>query len=263
MITEDPYTKLAVQGRSLGLHPIIDAHAHLGPAPDFPIIQWGAEHLLKSMDTLGIDVVAVSSIPGFLGDAENGNELAANAINRWPDRFWGYVTIDIGYPERIADQLENGLSKGFRGIKIWSYGMRPGFPYDHENYREVFLFAAHHRLPILAHVFGPELNQLEPAIEEFKGIRWILAHVGSADLAGYKRLAATFPNVFLETCLSKSQNGLVEHLVKEGFEDKVIWGSDAPFLNQPSQLGRIVFADLSADIKKKLLYRNAKKALGL
>jgi len=43
----------------------------------------------------------------------------------------------------------------------------------------------------------------------------------------------------------------------------VIWGSDAVFLNQASQLGRVLFAQIPVEAKRKILGLNARKVLGL
>ena len=69
--------------------------------------------------------------------------------------------------------------------------------------------------------------------------------------------------MYLELCLSACPRGLVEQLVAAGLEDKIIWGSDAVFLDQASQLGRVLFADISPEAKRKILGRNAQKALGM
>jgi predicted TIM-barrel fold metal-dependent hydrolase len=93
-------------------------------------------------------------------------------------------------------------------------------------------------------------------------VRWLLAHVGSAELEKYMRFARTYPRVYLELCLSSCPRGLVEHLVASGLEDKVIWGSDCVFLDQASQLGRVLFAQIPEQAKRKLLGQNAARALG-
>ena len=97
------------------------------------------------------------------------------AIERAPQRFFGYATADIGYPERILPELERCLNLGFKGIKIWSRGDIPGLPYDHPNYQKIFDFAEANRLPVLAHTWGGELDQLRPAIERFSNINWVVS----------------------------------------------------------------------------------------
>jgi predicted TIM-barrel fold metal-dependent hydrolase len=127
----------------------------------------------------------------------------------------------------------------------------------------VFAHANAHALPVLAHVFGAELDELEPHIKAFPHVRWLLAHIGSARLEDYMRFARDYPSVWVELCLSSCPRGLIEHLVAAGLEDKVVWGSDAVFLDQASQLGRVLFAQIPVTAKRKILGLNAATVLGL
>lgn len=250
-------------GQPLHDEVVIDTHGHLGHSPDFPIARSTAAALVASMDRQGIQLTCISSIQAIHGDAEQGNALVSAAVRAYPDRLFGYLVVDSGYPEKIAAQLAGGRAAGFRGVKVWSYGARPGLPYNHPNYEPVFAFANAHALPVLAHVFGPELDELEGYIKKYPRIRWLLAHIGSAELEKYMRFAREYPTVWVELCLSSCPRGLIEHLVAAGLEDKVLWGSDAVFLDQASQLGRVLFAQIPVSAKRKILGLNARRALGL
>ncbi|HIJ72758.1 MAG TPA: amidohydrolase family protein [Candidatus Hydrogenedentes bacterium] len=264
MTTGDRFVEKALEGEPIDQCTVIDIHGHIGPeAPDFPIADPGLEAMIASMDRMGIDLACVSGLPGLFGDAARGNRLVQNALERYPDRFWGYITVDIGYPKRIYPELERRLEVGFRGIKIWSTGLRPGLPYDHPNYEGVFDFANVHRLPVLAHTWGDELDQLEPAIQRSTNVHWLLAHAGAQQVEKYVRFARTYPNVFLELAWSKCPRGLVEYFVDEGLADNVVWGSDATFLDAAQQLGRVLFAKISPRDKQKILGENAHRALRL
>jgi len=263
MSAPDVFQAAGRAGRPIAGELVIDAHAHFGHGPDFPIIRPTAQAVVASMDRLGIRMTCVSSIPAIFGDAEHGNALVADGIRAFPDRIFGYLVVDVGYPEKVAAQLAGGRAAGFRGVKVWSYGARPGLPYNHPNYEPVFAYANEHAMPVLAHVFGPELDELEGHIKRFPRIRWLLAHIGSAELEKYMRFAREFPTVYVELCFSACPRGLVEHLVAAGLENKVIWGSDVVFMDQASQLGRVLFAQISPAAKRKILGLNATKALGL
>lgn len=262
-MSPDPFFAAARSGRPVEGRQVIDSHTHLGHGPDFPLIRPTPEALVASMDRLGIAFSCVSAIPAIYGDAEHGNSLVEQALREHPGRFFGYFVSDVGYPEKAARQLESAVARGFRGLKVWSYGARPGLPYDHPNYDQLFDFANRHRMPVLAHVFGPEMDELAGRFERFPDIRWLLAHVGSAEWDKYIRAARRYPSVFVELCLSSCPRGLVEQLVAEGLEDKTVWGSDAPFLDQASQFGRVAFAQIPLAAKRKILRDNALRVLGV
>jgi uncharacterized protein len=259
----DPFVVQAMAGTPITACEIIDAHGHLGECPNFPLPDSSAASLVISMDRLGIRCTGVSSLPAIFGEAERGNRVVEAALREFPDRFFGYMVADTGYPERILPELQRCLEAGFRAIKIWSYGAKPGLPYDHPNYSLVFEFAQSHRLPVLAHTWGVELDQLQPAIETYPAITWLLAHTASTQKEKYIRFGQQYPNVYLELCYSPCPRGLIEKLVEEGLVEKLIFGSDSVFMGTAQQLGRLLFAQISPQDKTKILGLNARRALGI
>lgn len=261
--TGDPLIQQALAGVPITACEIIDAHGHLGECPNFPLPDSSAASMVRSMDRLGIRCTGVSSLPAIFGDAVRGNRMVEEALREFPDRFFGYMVADTGYPERILPELERCLETGFRGIKIWSYGAKPGLPYDHPNYQPVFEFAQTHRLPVLAHTWGAELDQLQPAIEKFPDVTWLLAHTASSHKEKYIHFGRLYPNVYLELCYSPSPRGLIENLVGEGLAEKLVFGSDCVFMSTAQQLGRVLFAKISTQEKALILGLNARRALGI
>ncbi len=260
---QDVFADDARHGRPIDRCLVIDAHGHLGEAPNFPYPDSAAASLIRAMDRLGIQMTCVSSTPAIFGDARRGNQIVAQAMREHPGRIFGYMVADVGYPELIAPEMERCLAAGFRGVKIWSYGAKPGLPYDHPNYTPVFEFANAHRLPVLAHTWGAELDQLEPAIRAYPNITWLMAHTASSQKDKYVRFGLEYPNVFLELCFSPCPRGLVEELVDRGLSGKLIFGSDCIFMSATQQIGRVLFAQISPEDKTKILGLNARRALGL
>jgi predicted TIM-barrel fold metal-dependent hydrolase len=259
----DLFTQKARAGLPIDHCLVIDAHGHLGDLPSFPLVDTSFEAVVASMDRLGIDLFCVSAMPAIFGDAARGNRIVEAALRAYPDRFFGYMVADAGYPAKIMPELERCLAAGFRGVKVWSYGAKPGLRYDHPNYRPIFEFAHANHLPVLAHTWGEELDQLEPAINEFPNINWLMAHTFSSQKEKYLRFGKEYPTVYLELCFSPCPRGLVEELVAEGLVDKTLFGSDAIFMGAPQQIGRVLFAQIPPQDKEKILGLNAVRALRL
>jgi predicted TIM-barrel fold metal-dependent hydrolase len=53
--------------------------------------------------------------------------------------------------------------------------------------------------------------------------------------------------------------GNVEYFVANVPTEKILFGSDMPFLNLGQQVGKVLFARISDDAKRKLLSTNARK----
>jgi hypothetical protein len=258
----DAFTERAFAGRPLDHCLVVDAHGHLGDNPNTPIPDTSLETLIAGMDRMGIDVFCCSAIPAIYNQARLGNDVVIRAVQRYPHRIFGYMCADIGYPGRVLPELERCLAAGLRGIKIYSHSIHPGFAYDNPVFAPVLEFAQVHSLPLLAHTFSvKELGDLEPCFSRYDRVRFILAHTGSCGADPYIRLAKTYPNVYLETCLSVCPRGLIERLVAEAVTERVLWGSDQVFMDASQQLGRVVFARISEADKRKILGENAARVL--
>lgn len=260
--SDDYFTACGKTGMPLADCLVIDAHGHLGQNTSFPFVNSTPESLVKAMDRLGIDRVYVSSILAVFGMDRLGNDQVLDAVRCYPNRLCGYMALNVGYADTILPEMDRCYAAGFRAVKIWSYGARKGLPYDHPNYEIIFRFASERGLPILAHTWGAELDQLKNAFKKYDRINWILAHTGSNDLPKYIRVANEYAHVFLETCLSSCPRGLIEHLVSEVPLAKIIWGSDQLFMNAAHQLGRVLFAKITPEQKRAIVGENAARVLG-
>jgi len=260
---QDYFSDCAHAGRTITDRPVIDAHAHIGCMSSIAHLDASAESLIQVMDRIGIDRTCLSSYWAFLGYTAQGNNELIDAVQRHPDRLFGYMSVSVGYPEVIAPELQRCYEAGLRAVKIWSYGDRPGLPYDHPHYEIVFDFANEHHLPVLAHTWGAELDHLDRAFQKYPHINWLLAHVGTADLPKYIRVANDYDHVYVETCFSRCPRGLLETLVDKVPLIKIIWGSDVPFLTSTHQIGRVLLARISESAKSAILFHNAVNALRL
>jgi hypothetical protein len=242
---------------------VIDVHTHIGPCHGIPIPDSSIEALIAQMDLLGIDLAYVSGLPAVMGVADKmGNDMVLDAMGRYRDRIRGYMALNVASPDTILPEMQRCYDAGMGAVKIYSYGLREGLQYNHPTYEIIFEFADAHSLPVLAHTWGDELDQLEQSFQKYPHIRWLLAHTGSKDLPKYIKVAKEFENVYLETCFSACPRGLFEKLVSEVPLYKIVWGSDQLFISATHQLGRVLFAQLSSEQKQAILGANAATLFG-
>ena len=252
---QDYFVTCGQMGKPLSDCLVIDAHAHIGPVPMFPVLDSGIETLIGEMDRLGIDRSYVSGLPAVFCLADRaGNDLVIDAMNRYPDRIRGYMALNTTQANTILPEMRRCYSLGIRAVKIYSNG---GLRYDHPVYKTIFEFADEHSLPIMAHTWGDELDHLAEPIQEYSNIRWLLAHTGAKDLPKYIRLANEFGHVYLETSFSGCPRGLFEELVGKVPLHKIIWGSDQIFMSARNQIGRVLFSQILPQQKQTILGANA------
>lgn len=256
----DRYMEAGWQGAPIDFHFVMDTHAHLGQNEPFIIIDSSSESMLACKDRMGIDLTALSSLPSTIGGWTRGNDQVIDAVQKYPDRFYGYITINAHDPKSVLPECERCWDGGCRGLKLHT-GQGPN--YDHPAIQPALEFANDKGCPILCHVWGTELDHMEPLMRQYHNSTWILAHAGCTEREKYARVALAHDNAVIETCYSRCPKGLVEYFIDQGLEDKTIWGSDANFYASTHQFGRVLFAEVSEDVKKKLLCDNARRVFQL
>jgi predicted TIM-barrel fold metal-dependent hydrolase len=258
---------IAALARPLEGELVIDSHCHMGPYFNFHIPDNDAGSMVEVMDRLGVKMACTSPHVGITPDFRMGNDMAAKAMRDYPGRFFGYITLNGSYPEEIPGEIERCYSMGMRGFKL--HPSLHGYPADGENLKPMWEFANERVLPVLSHTWAGD-RTCSPSIlgklaEQYPNVPVILGHSGGT-LAGYDEsieVAKKRENVFLETCCSSVLYGTIERFVREVSADKILFGSDMPFVNANAQIGKILYARISDEDKRKILGLNMARIIEL
>jgi predicted TIM-barrel fold metal-dependent hydrolase len=246
---------------------VIDAHCHVMGDGEMTsgglVMRHGdASGQLELSERCGIDLTAMMSWQGPVsGDPVAGNALMATLVSRHPNDLVGLVSIDplqqtevemVTAIERLTESLP------FPGIK--PYFPRNAIHYHAEEYSLVWELANQYKLYTLLHT-----NQTAAAVDgvvelakRYPDVSFLFAHVGGC--WNYAELCAAaaqqVPNVYCELTLTPVLNGVVEFLVENAGQDRVLFGTDAPMRDPRPQLGWVVHSRLSTEAKKDVLGRN-------
>jgi len=260
--------ELALLGRALEGETVIDCHGHLGPWFAFHVPMGSARGMIVTMDRLGIGRVIVSAHAAIGPDYALGNELADQATVYYPGRLFAYVGVNPNYPsEEMRAELEKHLSKpGFVGIKMHPDVHR--YRANGEGYR-VAWEAAHERgLPILSHTWhGSSFSapgMFRDLARDYSGAKIILGHSGGSTEghAESAKVAGECANVYLDICGSQHFYGSLERVVANVGAERILFGTDLPFLDPRGQLGRVLFSTISDDDKRLILGLNSLRVFG-
>lgn len=244
---------------------IIDAHAHMGKWFNFPIYgDPSAKGMVRLMDRLGVSKCLVSAHLSIGPDFHEGNEIILKAMQDFPGRFLGMCTINPNYPQEMLQELELRFRQGFIGIKI--HPSTHNYPVGGKNYCPVWEFAQEKKAIVLSHTWydgicSPRL--FAGIAEKYPALRILLGHSGGV-YQGYEEaieVAAKYENVYLEICGSEFSGYWLEQMVSKTSPDKVIYGTDFPFHDPRITFGRVLFAPLSDEVKKKILGLNIERIL--
>jgi predicted TIM-barrel fold metal-dependent hydrolase len=94
--------------------------------------------------------------------------------------------------------------------------------------------------------------------KKYPNVRWVVVHTGSSfsfarEVAGIMKAHG---NVWAELTYSTVTNGLIEWLVSEVGDQRVLFGTDAPMRDPRPQFGWVVWADLPVESRRRILGAN-------
>ena len=245
---------------------VIDAHAHLGAYFNFYIPRPNAATMVTTMDRLGVAQACICSIPACGADVPRGNDMTAAAVRAYPDRFVGYASVNPHYPERVLPELERSFDQlGLSMIKLHPSIVE--YPISGPAYEPVWRFASERHTVVLSHSWSGESNcspkQFEPLAKAYPDVIFILGHSGGTP-AGYAEAidaALEYPNIYLDICRSAMSRVWVERIVTKAGPDRVLWGTDFPFLDPVYLIGRLACTTLSDEAKRKVFGESMEKLL--
>ncbi|NLW49933.1 MAG: amidohydrolase family protein [Candidatus Brocadiaceae bacterium] len=245
--------------RPLPLDGIVDMHIHLGSWAAFAMPGNDADSMVRQMDRVGVAVAVCSHQACMTPEVAYGNDQVLEAMRRHPGRILGYASA---YPVNDTlgiDEIRRCLDAGMVGVKMHNANR---IPYTAERYTPIWRLANERRLPVLLHTWGG-LGAHERLFEEYTDCPILLAHSGSTRADDYVPWAVRYPHVYLDLEFSGCPNGLVECLVRRASAEKIVFGSDMPWMPLGQQIGRVVFADIAEEQKRAILVDNARRILGL
>ena len=238
---------------------IIDCHCHAGKGDgltgpwdtDAPLDnynKWAAE--------AGIDKTVLFA--AFNSDFKLANYGVAKIVNAATDKYFGFAfvnaTKDAGRVFQMVSTAVNDY--GFCGIKVHRY-------YSSIS-REVCETARKFHLPILYDVMG-EIAHIDLFATEYPDVSFIIPHLGSfaddwkAQLAFLSPLER-LPNVYTDFS-GVRRFDLIESAFKRAGANKILFGSDGPWIHPGLELGKIYALHPDETSLSKMLSRNFLKLI--
>lgn len=239
---------------------IIDCHCHAGKgdgltgpwdtaAPLGRYLRWAEEY------GIGHTVLFAA----FHSDYAIANREVAGIVARNRARFTGFAFL---HPDRdrgrVHRMVETAVTRyGFRGIKVHRH--------DGRITREICESARAFGLPVLYDVMG-EVSVVHLLAAEYPDVRFIVPHLGSfADdwraQAALIPMLARYPNLFTDTSGVRRFELLQDALARAGPE-KVLFGSDGPWLHPGVELEKVRALRLSSEGEKLVLGGNLLRLIG-
>ncbi|MBR5914584.1 MAG: amidohydrolase [Selenomonadaceae bacterium] len=244
--------------------------------------------LMASMKKFGVDVSVILPVATKPEQVIKINDRATQINENFSEV--GIISFASIHPdfEGYAVELSRLKNLGFKGIKV--HPVYQGTDIDDKNFLRIFYRAAELDLIVLTHagldIGYPGVVRCTPkmsrhVVEEVGDFKFILAHMG-----GWKswdevlnELADT--NIFMDTSFSTGKIPALDDgyynanelnlldaenfmkLYKTFGADKILFGTDSPWMSPNMPMDFIKSLPISEDDKNKILGRNAEELLTL
>jgi predicted TIM-barrel fold metal-dependent hydrolase len=245
---------------------VIDCHGHLGDWPLTHMPKSSLPETIETMDRLGIDQLCLSSFLACFCDFRRGNDALAAAIEQHPDRLIGQIVVNPNYPEEVLPELERWEKHpGMRMVKI--HPVCHDYPADGPGYRDLWEYAGENRMVVITHTWESDKNCAPELLAKVAGehpdARIILAHAGGTQAGCQQAIRAIseHANLYLDTATSQLHFGMIERFARDVGTERVLFGSDIPLLEPAAPLGRVAYARISEEAKRKILGLNVQQLL--
>lgn len=253
---------------------IVDAHAHLGPWPRFSVAERSLDGYISLMDHLGIGKAIISHHAGLAGLMQLAADESQKAFDQSGGRVLSYLVFDPNRPDESLSLIQQAAAKPhFAGVKL--HPTQHNCPADDDRYRPAWEFAVQVKCPLLAHTWDrspehPAQNHsfpdlFERYLAEFPDVRFIFGHAGGRwnGFAACLEIVKKCPNTCLDITGDGFMLGRIEHFVREVGAERILFGSDAPWIDPRIPLGEVLGADISEVERESILGGNATRLFNL
>ncbi len=239
------------------------------------------EEMLRRMDAAGIErsfLIAAKVGPLLHKSSYHvPYELVAEAVNRYPDRFYGLAGLDPTEGMDGVRQLEKAVREdGFIGAHFYPHWFE--LAPDHARWYPFYAKCVELDIPVQLQVGQSMLYDpnhrlrsvgrpitLDSVACDFPELKLIGIHVGIPWTDEMIAMAWKHPNVYIGTDAHSPKywpDSLVKYINSYG-QDKVIFGTDFPILDFERTRAEIDALNLRPVTKRKLMRDNVLRIYGL
>ena len=242
---------------------ILDFHAHFHHVPAEP------KALRAEAQRLSVGKLCVSNVSSYIpapDEVRRLNAMVYEGCQIDPDLYIPFTYVNPLHGPQAIDMLEDGLTHGMQGIKLWVSVWA-----DDPSLDDIAQWAIAHDVPIMHHSWikwngtlpsESQAHQIARLGERFPDLKLVMAHMGGDWEYGVKAIRHC-ESIGVDTSGSYGDAGVIEFCVNELGEDRVYFGSDVPGVDWAFTLAKVSRAKISDTAKEKILGGNAAAILGL
>jgi predicted TIM-barrel fold metal-dependent hydrolase len=232
---------------------LVDAHAHLGEGLFGQHLD--APSLLQSMDEAGVSWAVVSPLKPTSYHFGPENDRIAAAVAAHPDRLVGFARVDPWQGTAAVAEARRAFDLGLAGLFLHPFEEQ--FAANDERVHPLMALLEERGLPLVIAGGFPGFShpsQIGDLARQFPQVTIIATHGGQLNISGLLladagRMLRANSNVLMETS-GIYREDFIEDTVKELGAERVVFGSNAPYMDLGFEALRVRLAHLSDDEKE-------------
>ncbi|MFZ2102200.1 MAG: amidohydrolase family protein [Oricola sp.] len=253
---------------------VVDCHAHVFtksmPLRDNPRhrpdYSFTIEDYLKVLDDHGVSHAVLAAASPWA----DYNDYLVDSVKAHPDRLRGTVILEPNVERYVLDFMKRD---GIVGVRMHMIGLANMPDISTFEYRRMFRRIADQGWHVHLHCEGRDLPDLLPHFVD-AGMKLVVDHLGrpdpaeGIDSAGFKALLKTLENgrTWVKASghhrLGPPSTLYLRELVRHTGGEKLVWGSDCPFVGEEETLYQSTLdwlAEAVPDdaVRKRILGQNA------
>lgn len=163
---------------------------------------------------------------GYVKAMRPDNQGVAAALEKSPDRFWGWIFLNPKDNSRVLDELERWRSlRGMIGIKVHPYWHQ----YPLTELAGIARRAEEVGLPLLIHLGFGEQGAYRWLLESFPRLKVIFAHAGIPFFRALWFVLREQPNAYIDLSSPHLSEPFVRRAVQFVGPEKCLYGTDSPY----------------------------------
>lgn len=250
---------------------VMDCHTHIGHSSWLERFRqqpggFLGDTVIQHLDHYGQDVVVGFPTADVTTDYGEATDKILEVAQAYPQRIVPFTRINPNFEATAAASLAGRVAKGARGIKFHPH--MDAYPVNDERIVRPVMEEAN-RLGLVVLIHSGESWFSAPGLifdlaTDYKDIKFIIGHSG---LYGYHHeamvMARKTDNIWLDTTEIYPAS-VIGDLVRKVGKDRVVFGSDSPYLNAAAELEKVFrFNQLTDDELDAVLGMNLAGMFGI
>lgn len=229
--------------------------------------------IVAEMDRAGVQTLMLSAWhrPGM---SIFSNDLIAEMVAEFPDRFVGVAAVNLEKPVEAVREMDRAVRQlGFKALRIvpWLWKLPPNDKFYFPLYVKCieldipFCTQVGHTGPLMPSETGRPVPYLDEVALVFPELKIVAGHIGHPWTDEMIGVAWKHENVYIDTSayLPRYYPPQLLHYLKTYGQDKVLFGSNFPQLSLEKCVQQVKELGLADDIKAKFLFQNARRVFKL